>query len=746
MTAARVEPVRVVAPLTVSVVVCCYTDRRRPEILAAVASVQAQTLAPDEIVVVVDHNPGLLDWLRGRLTGVRLLTNAHSAGLTGARNTGVEASGGDVVAFLDDDAAADPQWLAALLAEYADPDVVAVGGRIDPDWATPRPSWFPAEFGWVIGCSYLGQPTDRATVRNVIGANMSFRRAVIEQVGGFRHELGRIGTLPAGCEETELCIRATAQTGGRVIYQPRAVVSHRVPPGRGEWSYFRSRCIGEGRSKAVVAALAGREQALSTERGYVTRVLPVGFLRGLRAGVSGEPGGFGRAAAITVGLALTVTGYVTGTLAARVRRAPEPAAAGVWCAEIELSAPDGVTAGVAHLPHQGSARVLVRLHGDPLGYVTVPAAGGRPDRDEVHRVAWRDLSDRIVEHLVADGHEAPDGRGDLPVPAPTCTNRVEPDELVSVVVCTRERSEILETALASVRELTYPWLEVIVVDNAPGDSGTRDVVRRFQDGDERFRYVVEPHPGLSRARNAGLAHARGAFVAYTDDDVTVDPLWVHGLVKGFRSRPDVACVTGLVATAGIDGPIEAYFDARAGSWWNRCRSEVFDMHADRPDSPLFPYTPAMFGTGANVAFERSFLTDSEGFDEALGAGTRTRGGEDIDKFVDTLFRGRAIAYEPAAIVWHRHRGDRAGLLWQMFGYGTGLTAFVAKHLSRRATARQVLARVPSGVGRALSNRSETATRLDAPAPRGAAAMEALGYLAGPCLYAAERRAGRRRSR
>lgn len=739
MTAA--VPTATTSP-TVTAIVCCFTDRRRPEILTAVASLRAQTVWPDEIVVVVDHNPGLLDWLDGRLTGVRLLANAHERGLSGARNTGVEASAGDVVAFLDDDAAADPHWLAALVAEYVDPGVVAVGGRIDPDWAAPRPDWFPAEFGWVIGCSYVGQPTRRAAVRNVIGANMSFRRRVIDQVGGFRRELGRMGTLLAGCEETELCIRATAQTGGRVIYQPRAVVSHRVSADRGEWAYFWSRCVAEGRSKAVVAALAGSDQALSTERSYVTRVLPVAVLRGLRDGVMGDHSGFGRAAAITVGLTLTVAGYVSGTIAAR--RPPEPSAAGVWCAEIELSGPGGVTATVPHLAHQATARVLVRLHGEPLCYVTVPAAGGHPDRADVHRAAWEAAGDRIVEHLVADGHRTPEALALLPGPAPTCTNRVEPDEFVSVVVCTRERSEILGTALASLRGLTYPRLEVIVVDNAPGDSSTRDVVRQVQDVDERFRYTVEPAPGLSHARNAGLAHARGDYVAYTDDDVTVDPQWVDGLLKGFRTRPDVACVTGLVATASIDGPLEAYFDARAHSWWNRCRAEVFDMRGARPECPLYPYTPAMFGTGANVAFERSFLTDTGGFDVALGAGTRTRGGEDIDKFVDTLLRGRAIAYEPAAIVWHRHRGDRAGLLRQMFGYGSGLTAFVTKHLSRRETAGQVLRRAPSGIGRALRTRTETVDRLDqTPAPRGAAAMEALGLLAGPYLYVAARWANRR---
>ncbi|WP_344253475.1 glycosyltransferase [Pseudonocardia hydrocarbonoxydans] len=738
-------------------IVCCFTDRRRAEILVAIASVRAQTVPPDEVVVVVDHNPGLLAWLRDELAGVVLVPNTGSRGLTGARNTGVERSGSDIVVFLDDDAAAEPTWLADLLSEYADPDVVAVGGRIDPDWAGTKPPWFPAEFGWVVGCSYTGQPRDRAVVRNVIGANMSFRRQVVREVGGFRQELGRIGTLPAGCEETELCIRATARTGGQVVYQPRAVVSHRVSPDRGRWSYFRSRCLAEGRSKAVVARLAGSDQALSTERSYVTRVLPVGVLRALRAGVAGDPGGFGRAAAIVAGLVLTVTGYVGGRAGRRWPAAPvstvppQPPAApgpGIWCGQMELSGGDGFSAAAPHRPGQSTARVLVRLHGRPLGYLSVPAPDGRLDADDLRRRAWETYRDRITEHLGGDGHDVgPADRGappPLPGPTHTCTDRLEPVETVSVVVCTRQRSDILAGCLASLRDLTYPRLEVIVVDNAPVDDATRDLVRRVQELDARFHYVVERRPGLSCARNAGLAHATGSIVAYTDDDVVVDPRWVEGIVRGFRTGSEVACVTGMVCSAGIDGQVEAYFDARAASWWNRCRTELFELRKPPLDSPLFPFTPAAFGTGANCAFDRTFLVGSGGFDEALGAGSRTRGGEDVDKFVDTLLRGRAIVYEPSAIVWHHHRSDRAGLLRQMFGYGSGLTAFVVKLLTRRATAVQVVTRIPLGVRRALGNRAATSRSLaSVPVPRGAALVETIGMLAGPYLYAAARRGNHR---
>jgi GT2 family glycosyltransferase len=203
-----------VAAPTVGVVICCYTERRWPEIVAAVGSVRAQTRPADSLTVVVDHNPVLLERVRAHFPRVTVVPNRHRRGLSGARNTGMEHSADDVVAFLDDDAAAAPGWLDALVAEYADPRVVAAGGRIDPHWTGGRPGWFPPEFDWVVGCSYRGQPDERAVVRNVIGANMSFRRAPALDAGGFGEDLGRgAGALPLGCEETELCIRLAARTG-----------------------------------------------------------------------------------------------------------------------------------------------------------------------------------------------------------------------------------------------------------------------------------------------------------------------------------------------------------------------------------------------------------------------------------------------------------------------------------------------------------------------------------------------------
>jgi glycosyltransferase involved in cell wall biosynthesis len=295
----------------VSVVVCAYADDRWDQLVDAVESVRGQTLEPLEVIVSVDHNDRLLERARRELADVVVVENREPRGLSGARNSGVAAAHGEVVAFLDDDAVAEPDWLARLTSSYADPHVLGVGGAIEPRWLDGRPAGFPAEFQWVVGCTYPGMPTERAPVRNVIGANMSIRRELIAEVGGFRTGIGRVGRRPVGCEETELCIRAGQRhPGGVFVYEPRARVAHAVPASRATWGYFRSRCFAEGISKAKVARTTGRGAALSSERSYALRTLPPAAARGLLDTLRGDPAGIVRAAAIVAGLAFTAAGYV----------------------------------------------------------------------------------------------------------------------------------------------------------------------------------------------------------------------------------------------------------------------------------------------------------------------------------------------------------------------------------------------------------------------------------------------------
>ena len=299
---------------SVSVVVCTYTEKRWDDLIAAIASCRAQTVPPVETIVVVDHNPSLLRRLREEMPDVRLIGNAEERGLSGARNSGARAAVGDVIAFLDDDATTAVDWLEHLTSPYVDERVIGVSGSVEPVWPNARPPVMPPEFDWVVGCTYRGLPTAREPVRNMIGANMSLRREIVEDVGGFRASIGRIGTRPMGCEETELCIRARQRRPDAVImYEPRARVRHRVDPERIGWRYFRARCYAEGLSKAAVVTHTGAADGLASERTYTLATLPKGVVRGVVDTLHGRDiAGLARAVVIVAGLLITTLGYAVG--------------------------------------------------------------------------------------------------------------------------------------------------------------------------------------------------------------------------------------------------------------------------------------------------------------------------------------------------------------------------------------------------------------------------------------------------
>jgi glycosyltransferase involved in cell wall biosynthesis len=316
---------------SVSVVLCTYTEDRWDELVSAVESVQRQTISPHEIIVVIDHNPDLLALAQCILPEVVIVENREQRGLSGARNSGIAVATGEVVAFIDDDAIAAPNWLMQLTKGYQDARVLGAGGAIIPMWLGGAPRWFPEEFLWVVGCTYLGLPRTSSPVRNMIGCNMSFRREVLETIGGFRHEVGRVGTHPLGCEETELCIRVMqCWIQGILLYEPESRVYHRVPPSRSSWRYFRQRCYAEGLSKAQVVRLVGSKSWLTRELRYSTWTLPQGIARGLADGFFRlRPAGLARAGSIAAGLAITTAGYLRGSVSSGVAAGKEIASSNI---------------------------------------------------------------------------------------------------------------------------------------------------------------------------------------------------------------------------------------------------------------------------------------------------------------------------------------------------------------------------------------------------------------------------------
>jgi glycosyltransferase involved in cell wall biosynthesis len=306
----------------VSVVICAYTFDRWEELKAAVASVRAQSHQPREIIISVDGNEPLCQRAALEIEGAMVVLNTKLPGLSGTRMTGTAVATAPVIAFLDDDAIAEENWLEELLDAYQDDRVLGAGGYIEPLWISPRPAWFAPEYNWVVGCTYDGMQVRDQRVRNLMGANMSVRADVLRRAGGFttalgRREQGRSARITAqSCEETEFCIRASRlYPKGVWAYRAKARVKHRVLAQRTTWRYFVYRCAMEGTAKAVLIDLTGAKAGLGSARHYVLKVLSKAVLREIGGALHGRLGSVGRAGAICAGLAITSFAYARTRLA-----------------------------------------------------------------------------------------------------------------------------------------------------------------------------------------------------------------------------------------------------------------------------------------------------------------------------------------------------------------------------------------------------------------------------------------------
>lgn len=640
---------------SLGVVVCAYTFERLDQLRACLAAVEEQLEPSDELVVVVDHNQALATRLQAETGRLRVLQNTYDRGLSGARTTGLEALGTDALAFLDDDAVPEPGWAAAIRDRLMDPAVVGVAGAVEPELDGGRlPRWFPAEFGWVIGCDYRGLPSHGQPVRNPIGANMAVRRAALAEVGGFDPGLGRVGTLPVGCEETELFIRIRrSRPDALVLRDMRARVRHHVPPARRTVRYFLRRCWHEGRSKAALVARAGAGDGLSAERRQL-QLLASAVLRELQGLPYAAPGGLSRALMIVLGTLATGLGYLTRSG--------------------DHAPPDFCTKN--HL------------------------TGGKRFKSPMD---------------------------------------------VSVVVCTLGRSEHLEATVASL--LAQRWqpdttAELIVVDNDPGAGLARERLAHLAD---RIVLIDQPMPGLSAARNAGLAAARGRVIAFTDDDAIADPAWAPQLLATFDepAAAAVGCVTGLVEPAEANSDTARWFEEYGGFgkgperlvWSAKGDGAEPDLGRPGTRGVAFPCSGGEFGSGNNMAFRTELLRRLGGFDVALGAGSASLGGEDLDIFRRVFTAGHTIVYQPAAVIRHHHRGSYPELASQMFAYGAGMAAVITKQLlsgPRAATA--ILVRLAPALVLLLDPDSAKNRGKSDSFPPALTRAELRGYLAGPFRY------------
>jgi glycosyltransferase involved in cell wall biosynthesis len=251
---------------------------------------------------------------------------------------------------------------------------------------------------------------------------------------------------------------------------------------------------------------------------------------------------------------------------------------------------------------------------------------------------------------------------------------------------------------------------------------------------DQVRLVSESTPGLANAHNRGLMEVEAPIVAFTDDDVLADTLWLARLVKGFDASWNVGCVTGMILPAELQTPaqlwIEQYTNFNKGF-----TRRIFDMNANRPDDPLYPYAAGMFGSGANMAFRTSVLREMGGFDGLLGAGSGGFGGDDLAAFFDVVISGYALVYEPSAMIWHRHHREYDALRKLRYDYGAGLTAYLMKTLMDRPShALDLALKIPHGLWYALNPRSPKNRGNSTAYARELTSIERKGMLFGPLAY------------
>ena len=340
--------------------------------------------------------------------------------------------------------------------------------------------------------------------------------------------------------------------------------------------------------------------------------------------------------------------------------------------DYELSAPFDER---SDLHRFGDARILLRLHGRPLGHTRVPIVDGRVDHESLDRRIVRDYSPRFAslfaERAIASGVLPPDLDPQRLLVPPSNGRASIPT--VTVAVCTRDRTDDLARCLASLHRVDYPNLDILVVDNAPATEETAALVcDRFP----AVRYVCEPRPGLDWARNRAILECRGDILAFTDDDAIVDAGWVAALAGAFAASPDVMAVTGLVVPYELETEAQQLFEDYGG--FGRGYTRRWYRAPRNGSVALVHGGSGKFGTGANMAFRRSVFDAIGGFDPALDVGTPTNGGGDLEMFFRVLKSGHTLVYEPAAIVRHRHRRSLPELRAQVANNGVGFFAYLVR--------------------------------------------------------------------
>lgn len=688
-------------PMTVAV----CTRNRADDLRSCLASLRALHASGVE-VLVVDNAPD--DQSTAKLVTTEFPEFKYilekRPGLDWARNRAWREARHDVIAYTDDDVVVDVGWARAVAAVFAEcEEVAALTGLVVPfELETRSQRHFEnyGGFGRGLKRRWISvMPDDPNSARPWgtgqfgTGANMAFRKSILEQLGGFDPALD-VGTETNGGGDLEMLFRVL-RSGNTLVYEPRAIVRHVhrrnyadliqqiQNNGVGLVSFFQRTAIAfpsERRRLLQVAKWLWIHwyfkrliQSFGSGNEFPRRLI-VAEMRGFLKG-------FGRyrkscRTAIELGGEQGIADSKIAPDGVEVTGIPVAQSPLVVCRiNIANALPMSLETGNAR-----RARVFVFADEKYVGRFDINNHGRQISRLELidHLTMQFGLrlmdTDRLLdrETLWVQGSQAT--AAFLGLDQGNSYNNV--DELpanvsVSIVVATRDRPDELRRCLEALTNLdSHRPIEILVVDNNPESALTSATAKLF----EGVRLLTQTVPGLSYARNTGIVAATGEIIVCVDDDVVVPPSWLEKLLKPFASS-NVAAVTGNVLPLTLNSRAAVLFETYGGLGRGNRYFIVDKKWMSTFKGQAVPTWN--LGATANAAFRADvFRSQKIGlFDEVLGAGSPTGCSEDTLVFYNILAAGKKIVYEPNAWVWHEHRDSMPALRKQLYNYSKGHMAY-----------------------------------------------------------------------
>lgn len=368
------------------------------------------------------------------------------------------------------------------------------------------------------------------------------------------------------------------------------------------------------------------------------------------------------------------------------------------------------------------ALILLECGGVPWGLVEMPASGGVIRGNDIAGVASGRFVGRHQDSAGSAGENAPRVR--MRVVVPTCQHPWRVVRAVSALLRDPD-----------------PALEVVVVENRPRGSSVAQVLAETFPGERRLECRAEPRPGRAHARNRGAADAEDGLVAFVDDDVVVHPYWTTALraAQNTGSTQSASILMGTVLPLGLecDAELLSFAEAPGGRQVPRdvCWLDRDGYGAGGVLAIPWEFAPALCVPAA-------VLLSLGGFDARLGAGTPTRGGEDLDLVIRARAAGYALRHAPSAVVWREYPHNLRGVFRRIYAANAGVSATLTKHWLGGPGQLRRLQRTSADVRCLAGSRTRRAPVRDT-YPRRVSLAEVLGRVAGSIGYVRSGLPGRR---